>query len=166
MAEVKFFADDMVGRLAWWLRMIGYDTRYERQIEDDDLAAIAKDESRIVLTRDTTFADRYPGIAVCFLPTDRPEVQLWLTVRQFGLDMEYAPFSRCLACNEELVSVPKHAHRNKIPPHVFKTLDEFWYCKTCDQVFWHGSHHKNMQDKLQWLRRNLQRMDREQGARS
>ncbi len=165
MTTTRFFADDMVGRLCWWLRMIGYDTLYEREIDDSELAAIADREDRIVLTRDTTFADRFPHVRVVFLPTEHPEIQLWLVMRQYGLDLDYSPFSRCLTCNEELVSVPKHPHRKQIPPHVFKTVNEFWYCKTCDQVFWHGTHQKNMRDKLEKLRRDLHRLDKEQSQR-
>jgi hypothetical protein len=162
-SDIKFFADDMVGRLCWWLRMIGYDTAYERDIEDDDLARRAQEEDRIVLTRDTTFAERYPDLTVLSLPTDRPEVQLWLVLRAYQLDYDHAWFSRCLVCNDELLPVHKEKYAERIPPHVLETLDEFWYCRTCDQLFWKGTHHKNMMMKLERLKERLQKMEEQRG---
>jgi hypothetical protein len=139
--------------------MIGYDAAYQRQIEDDDLASRARKENRIVLTRDTSFAKRYPDVRVLYLPTDRAEEQVWLVLREFALDFDHAWFSRCLVCNEELVSVPKERHRHRIPPYVYRTLNEFWYCKTCDQLFWRGTHHEDMVKKLARLRKDLQTIE-------
>ena len=156
MTEPRFFADDMVGRLCWWLRMIGYDTAYERQIEDGDLAARAREENRIVLTRDTSFAERYPDVQVFYLPTDRAEVQLWMVLQEFDLDFDHAWFSRCLVCNDQLVSVEKQKYRSRIPSYVYKTLNEFWYCNTCEQLFWRGTHHQNMVKKLGRLRKEIE----------
>ncbi len=159
MPEPKFFADDMVGRLCWWLRMIGYDTAYQREIDDDELAARARREGRVVLTRDTSFASRYPDVRVFYLKTDRAEEQVWRVLREFHLEFDHDWFSRCLVCNTPLMAVPKEKYRSRIPPYVYRTLDEFWYCRTCDQLFWRGTHHQNMVKKLGRLRKELDMLE-------
>ena len=163
MSETKFFGDDMVGRLSWWLRMMGHDTASQRQIDDDELASRARQEERVVLTRDTSFAERYPDVRVFHFPTDRAEVQVWMVLKEFGLDFDHDWFSRCLVCNEPLASVRKEKYRDRIPPYVYKTLDEFWYCSKCDQLFWRGTHHKNMVKKLEHLRKDVEVLEKRHG---
>jgi uncharacterized protein with PIN domain len=151
--EIQFLADDMVGRLARWLRILGYDTFYANPLPDEELAAIARREKRIVLTRHTDLADLFPDLEIYVVQDENPWLQLGEVVRQFGLDTESGLFfTRCSVCNGLLGKIEKTDYREEIPPKSYEAFDEFWRCPDCGKIYWEGTHVARMREQLGWLR--------------
>jgi len=150
---LKFFADDMVGKLARWLRLSGFDCAYEKTIDDATLDRIAREEGRIVLTRDTRLAGRFPGLRVYRLESEDPVEQLRQVSAAFSLDLRAGLFTRCLECNCVIEPVSKESAKGRVPDFVFQTQSEFHACPGCGRIFWAGSHHDRMRERLEaWLR--------------
>jgi hypothetical protein len=140
---MKFIADVMVGRLARWLRILGFDVVYSNHYDDDAILRIAQTEDRIILTRDTRLAAR-PDPARCLLihSGDYRE-QVRQVTRHFDLK-EFLPFSRCLECNVRLIDTDKESVFERIPPYIYLTQERFAICPSCRRVYWHGTHAEEM----------------------
>ena len=135
---MKFLADHMLGRLARWLRMFGYDTLYPEALPDKELVKIAKKENRILLTRDKTLANsKY--VKTILIESVNIDAQLEQIVNDAGLKIEN-PFSRCTVCNSLIRKVDKENVKDEIPPKVYDYCDEFWRCLDCSKIYWKGSH--------------------------
>ena len=148
----SFIADDQLGKLARWLRILGFDTLYFRHIDDTELIAKAAEEKRILLTRDTRIADD-PGPANCILiQSDDWIEQMKQLIAQLKLKLTPKNlFSRCLLCNSPLQPIPKADVRERVPPFVFQTQQEFVHCPSCDKIYWQGTHVSHVLDKLKPL---------------
>ena len=147
---MKFICDDNLGKLAKWLRTLGYDTLFSLDIEDTELVSGALKEDRIILSRDTELK-RFKSAEKNFLllSSNEPLEQLKEVLRKFNLKPdEKILFTRCIVCNQVLVSVPKKEVENKVPPFVFKTQESFVYCSKCDKLYWGGTHVKNLKKKI------------------
>ncbi|HUT52359.1 MAG TPA: Mut7-C RNAse domain-containing protein [bacterium] len=150
MAEegVKFFCDDQLGKLCRWLRIIGQDAVYEREIADEELIARARSEGRTILTRDTRLAAKAPGAEVVLLDENYPAHQLREVVLRFGDRIEIRVFSRCVACNGEIEATAKEEVREKVPPFVFSTQEKFTRCKSCGKIYWQATHRERVDRAL------------------
>jgi uncharacterized protein len=138
MADPRFVADVMLGRLARWLRALGYDTLYVRDAPDAQLLGLALREGRRLLTRDAALARRARD-AGFLVRAETLDEQLREVMSACGLDGR-ASLSRCLECNGVLAAVPAEAIREAVPAYTFATHREFWRCPDCRRVFWAGSH--------------------------
>jgi len=148
---LKFLADGMLGKLTRWLRMIGCDVKYFRNLKDEDLIGISIRENRILLTRDTNlFRRALSKGASAFLVEGRDEVEkLSMVAKRFNLDLEInVKNSRCPKCNARIHPVSKNKIREKIPPGTLKFYDKFWECPKCGQIYWRGSHWKKINRTL------------------
>ena len=143
-----FVVDGHLGRLAAYLRMLGFDTWYERLADDPQLAAISDREHRILLTRDVGLLKRREVHCGYFVRGDKPLAQLTEVTRRFALTLYCAPFTRCMDCNGALITVPKSEVIDLLPPHTRETKNEFSQCGKCGKVLWRGSHHARM---LGWI---------------
>ena len=143
----KFIANHMLGSLARWLRIMGYDTVYDKTKDDPAIAKIAREESRFVLTRDKELA-KEPGALL--LADDDLELQLKATSEKFGLKFSEG-LIRCSACNGDLVDLPKDSAKGQIPEGAFENNDKFWKCSKCGKIFWKGSHWLGIMDRLKKL---------------
>jgi uncharacterized protein with PIN domain len=139
---VKFLADNMLGRLATWLRLLGYDTAYVPHATDPELARIARAEDRILLTRDVELTRRR-GLRSILVESEQVEEQLEQVALTLGLSSQQA-FSRCAVCNAPLEEVSKLAVQDTVPPYVFQTHDAFRRCPACERVYWRGTHWAHM----------------------
>jgi uncharacterized protein with PIN domain len=148
MAEIKFIADVMVGKLARWLRVLGFDVLYSNKYDDDEILRIAEAENRIILTRDTGLAARAGNSRCLFIENDNYREQIQQVLRWFGLK-DFAVFSRCLECNNLLEDVDKEVVFNDVPPYVYLTQDRFARCPSCRRIYWHGTHADEMLKRLQ-----------------
>jgi uncharacterized protein with PIN domain len=148
---IRFVADDHAGKLARWLRLLGYDTLYFPAIQDRELAALAEREGRIVLTCDTTLAHRFPAMEVFRLEDEDPFCQLAAVVRRFDLDCESHAFTRCMMCNALLEVVEKEACRGEVPPQAFACCRQFARCTGCRKLYWDGTHYLRMKERLAGL---------------
>lgn len=138
---IKFFCDEQLGKLARWLRIVGQDVRYEREISDLDLLARARAEARVVLTRDRRLAARAEGAAVVCLAENYPALQLREVVAHFTGRIQLRVFSRCVVCNAEIEEVAKAEVEQSVPPFVFASQEHFTRCVSCGRVFWKATHH-------------------------
>jgi uncharacterized protein with PIN domain len=138
--DPRFFADAMLGRLARWLRILGYDTRYEAHVEDAVLVQRALREERVILTRDRALPEEFRVPALVLVEAERPEEQLRELVTRFGLDTEGRLFTRCSRCNGVLKPAPRHLIAGRVPPRVLRDHDRFKRCPGCGRVYWEGSH--------------------------
>ncbi len=141
-SEPRFIADVMLGRLARWLRVLGYDTLYFSDADDPALAEQARAEERILLTRDRELSRRR-GLRVVLLQDDQIEGQLREVVSQLHLSTQNA-FSRCIQCNLILVDIDRETARSLVPPFVYATQVRFRRCPQCHRVYWRGTHWARM----------------------
>jgi hypothetical protein len=148
--EMKFIVDGMLGRLAKWLRILGYDTAYSPQLDDDQLVRLARAEGRLLLTRDRALAQRR-GLQCLLVESDHLEEQLSQVLAESAPTQEH-PFSRCPVCNTPLEKAEKTEIKGRVPPYIFRTHRDFSLCPKCDKVYWSGTHWARMQEKLARLR--------------
>lgn len=146
----RFVVDSMLGRLARWLRAMGYDTLYVQRASDGDLLDLAKREQRMLLTRDLRLARR-AGEDAYQVRAERLEAQLGEIVGVFGLDPEANPLSRCLECNHLLTALEPGDLPGRVPPHILASHREFSGCPACGRVYWDGSHAERMRSRLRTI---------------
>lgn len=135
-----FLADNHLGRLARFLRLLGFDTWYHPAWDDAQLAQAAGAQARILLTRDRNLLKRKEVIFGYCLHTLEPLEQLQAVVRRFGLPAEIQPWQRCLRCNGRLLPAAKETVLAQLEPKTRLFFDEFRQCAACGQVYWQGSH--------------------------
>lgn len=138
----------MLGKLARWLRAMGYDTLYFRLVDDRHLLQIATGEARTLLTRDTRLA-RLAGPGGLLIHAKEVEPQVAEVIERLALSPRGEDLlSRCLECNTRLVDRPKESVRGLVPAYVFATQDRFVGCPGCGRVYWQGSHADRMLTRL------------------
>lgn len=147
----KFVADCMLGTLAKWLRLAGFDVAYLRDADDDDLVRLAVRENRCLLTKDNLLAGRriLRGRTV-LVEQDGSAAQMREVLGKLSLNVDPAAlFTRCIVCNAPIEPVPKESVRAIVPPHVFRTKREFGRCTECGKVYWRGSHVDHIVEALE-----------------
>ncbi|MGH0035789.1 MAG: Mut7-C RNAse domain-containing protein [Myxococcota bacterium] len=144
----RFFADAMLGRLARWLRVLGYDTAWRAHIADEDLVRSAAAEGRIVLTRDRRMLEewRYEGIHL--VEAESPREQLAEVAAAFRLVEGARLFDRCVRCNERLDAVAPGSVATDVPERIRREHGRFRRCGACGRVYWRGSHTRRMREAL------------------
>jgi uncharacterized protein len=146
----SFIVDAMLGNLAKKLRILGYDAKYFSSIEDDKIILIAKNEKRIILTKDeqlTKVAEKQSVSFVLIRGNDEAEQILQINAK-FKLDRFVVDTnnSRCIACNGRLEAVEKFRIIGKIPEGVIEREKKFWMCDSCKKVYWEGTHFEKLQE--------------------
>ena len=149
--EPRFIVDLNVGRLAKWLRVMGYDTLFPQEGGDNELVRIALREGRVLVTRDAGIARRRAArlgqMRVVHIVDDVLRSQLRQMVRDLGLSLE-GGFSRCVRCNELLQPAVKEAVAERLPSYVRQTQSQFMECPRCRRIYWRGTHWSNMMAEL------------------
>ena len=147
----RFLADCNVGRLARWLRALGYDASYHARIEDSELVREAAAENRVVLTRDRDLTKRrviQTGVVRAVLIRDDDVIaQLRQVFSELGLELKDA-LTRCIECNSELESRAPAAVGERVPLYVRRTQSRYSECPECGRVYWAGTHWQRMQQVL------------------
>ncbi len=137
---LEFAADRMLGRLAKWLRFLGYDTLYFNWTADNEFLALA-DQGRILLTRNTSLIGKVVPDHFVFVEDNDPREQLRFVVGTLGLKPDPRSFfTRCALCNGSLERVPRKAVHGKVPDYVRTVHDQFSRCTACGKIYWPGSH--------------------------
>jgi uncharacterized protein with PIN domain/sulfur carrier protein ThiS len=137
-----FVIDSNLGRLARYLRMLGFDCLYSNTYTDKTIATIASEQHRTVLTRDRTLLRRKVITHGYFVREVRPRFQVKEVLTRFDLTRLIQPFTRCINCNGELAKVEKQAVIHLLEPKTKKYYDSFKQCPDCQQIYWKGSHHQ------------------------
>ena len=149
---MKFIADRMLGKLAKELRMLGYDTLYYRGEDAYSLIKLAREQSRIILTRTTHLLPKRPEDRIARVMEDRPFLQLReLIQRKVIVLKEEILFSRCLLCNVPLDEILREEAEGKVPDFIFYQHKAFVRCPQCQRIYWPGSHQENMRKKVEEL---------------
>jgi uncharacterized protein len=148
-AELKFILDNHLGKLAGYLRMLGFDTLYRNDYQDTELAEAAEREERILLTRDRRLLMRKQVQAGYYIRSLDPQEQLKDVLSRFDLRRQIQPFQRCIRCNTLLEEVLKEQVLERLEPLTKVYYDTFSICPSCRQVYWPGSHYERMQRMIQ-----------------
>ena len=155
MDEPRFVVDLNVGRVAKWLRAMGYDSLFPSNTEDNELVRIALREGRIIVTKDSALNERRVvttgWVKLVLIRHDDLRSQLRQVIRSLNLDSR-KEFSRCIRCNEQLVDLPKESVKDRVPPYVYETQQGFRGCSLCSRIYWRGTHWANMEWELSQLR--------------
>ena len=145
---MKLICDHMLGSLARWLRFMGHDTAYPKAMDDRDLIRKAREEDRVLITRDKELAARFAGAIV--VRSDVLEAQIREVASALPLRV-FDPLSRCSVCNTPIEPASLEAVRDLVPEGVLARERAFWRCPTCGKVYWQGSQWDKMIERLNSL---------------
>lgn len=146
--QARFILDNHLGKLATYLRILGFDCLYDPHLEDAGLAAAAHEQKRILLSRDRGLLMRREVVHGCWVRSKDPVEQARQVLQRYGLHDQVRLFYRCLRCNQPLVPVSKEAVLHRLEPLTKKYYQEFQLCPACDRVYWPGSHYERMQQLI------------------
>ena len=148
---MKFIADSMLGKLARWLRMLGQDVVYSTELSDSEFLEVAKEENRILLTKDLELYKRAiaRGSDAFYVEGETESDHLAELAQRYALtlaiDMEK---SHCPVCNTKLKATPKEQLTNELEKTTLAYYDQFWKCPNCGQIYWQGAHWKQINNTL------------------
>ncbi|MCX4186941.1 Mut7-C RNAse domain-containing protein [Methylophaga sp. OBS4] len=137
----RFIADTNLGKLAHYLRLLGFDCLYRNNFSDAEVAETASQQHRIVLTRDRKLLQRKIITHGYFVRAVMPREQAREVLKRLDLYQDINPFSRCANCNGPLLYVPKSQIADRLAPLTHKHYDDFRICNDCGQIYWQGSHY-------------------------
>ena len=153
--EIKFIVDNNVGKLAKWLRIMGYDALFFTEEDDGKMVKVALAQNRVILTKDTQIMRRRlvtsGRLRAVLIEDSDPKAQLRQIVDVLKLDYQFRPFSICLECNQSLVERDKDEVRDLVPPYVFKAQSQYMECPYCHRIYWRGTHWQAMSRELDRL---------------
>ena len=149
---MTFVADCMLGRLAKWLKILGFDVLFFSKAADADLVDISRREDRVLLTRDTGLIERTAKRPNrLFVRSDVWEDQVVQVLDELELWDEVRPNTRCIECNLPLKTLTRERARNLVTPYVSEHASSFAICPGCNRVFWQGTHYGDMERKIERL---------------
>lgn len=148
--ELRFTAEMTLGKLAKWLRILGFDTVYAANVTGETLIYTAR--GRILLTRTKRIRNMTIEMERIFITSNHPFEQLREVVLTLGIEKEdIRPFSRCIQCNALIQLIEKNAVRGKVPDYIYETQDTFHTCIHCRRIYWSGSHIQRSHDIIKRL---------------
>lgn len=137
---MRFIADSMLGSLAKWLRIFGYDALYDSTWNKEKMINLGLREDRTILTKDTSILKKL-GLKILFVTGNSIEEQLKCVIKNFSLKIdEEMLFTRCTICNVLSKIIPREEIKDKVPPFVYQTQNEFRVCPKCNRIYWAGTH--------------------------
>jgi uncharacterized protein with PIN domain len=138
----------MLGRLARWMRFLGFDTLYYPDISDSRLIRIAREQNRLILTRDTRLVKIKAVKDYLLIKANDSYNQLVEVIDTLKIK-EFNPLSRCVECNGLLIRiVDKKEVKDSVPEFVFLNFNVFLKCSDCGKIYWEGTHPKKFREKL------------------
>ncbi len=140
----KFIIDVNLGKLAKHLRILGFDTCYNNKFQDQEIVRIARAEHRIILTKDIGLLKNKAVTHGLWIRSADVREQLGELLEKLDIKPQIIPFTRCVNCNGELITVSKETVREKLEPRTKKYFSEFRQCPDCEKIYWKGSHFKRM----------------------
>jgi uncharacterized protein with PIN domain len=152
LRDARFVVDVNLGKLARYLRMLGFDTLYRNDYGDAQIVDIAEDQQRIVLTRDRRLLQHARVTRGYWVRSTDPDDQVVEVVGRLQLERWMRPLHRCLDCNGRLQPVPKAEVLHRLEPMTRRHYSEFYRCEHCGKVFWKGSHYAGIRAKLERLK--------------
>uniref|UniRef100_Q02CI7 Twitching motility protein PilT n=1 Tax=Solibacter usitatus (strain Ellin6076) TaxID=234267 RepID=Q02CI7_SOLUE len=153
LQDPRFVLDQHLGRLAAYLRMLGFDVLHTVPAPDQHLAAASSREDRVLLTRDVGLLKRKEVRRGYFVRATDPRAQLLEVLKRFGLVDAIAPFTRCFLCNTPLESVDKAVIARQLPERIADLHNHFMRCPSCGRVYWKGSHYDRMRELIEDIKK-------------
>ncbi len=150
-SPIRFVIDGHLGKLARRLRMLGFDCAYSNNYIDKRIIDISSSEQRIVLTRDRGLLKRKEVHLGYWVRSKDAREQMKEVMDHWSLQKEAKPFSRCLKCNGQIVSISKEEVLEKLLPITKEYYEEFYVCLSCQSVYWKGSHYSRMVKECKWI---------------
>ena len=148
---MKFILTRELGRLAKWLRILGFDSEYFQEDNIGSLIIQALRDNRIILTRNLRMHDIY-GTKIIYIKSERLPEQVAQLLKELKLGSNSKQmFSRCIICNTELIAVEKEKIQDRVPEYVFATQDNFVTCPQCKRIYWQGTHWGNVKKILEGI---------------
>ena len=148
---VAFAAENTLGGLAKWLRILGFDTLFDSGAGGLEFFRTASSD-RVLLTRTSGVEKHLRSDRLLFIRSNEPWQQLIEVIRRLEIRMaDIQPFTRCLECNQRIEAVQKRRIRDKVPDFVYETHENFQQCPRCRKVFWPGSHASRVMERIQQL---------------
>jgi len=157
---LKFLTDGMLGKLTRWLRMLGHDVEYSKSLDDDQLIAKAKEEGRVLLTRDLKLYQRATsrGTDTFLVEGKSEDKKLAELAKRFNLKLEIdVATSYCPKCNTRIKIVSKEEVADHVPKTTYSYYNEFWKCPKCGQIYWQGAHWKRIDETLRRAKETLEK---------
>ena len=140
----RFITDCHLGRLAKYMRLLGFDTFYKTDLEDSTIVQISIDDTRIILTKDRGLLKRNMVTHGYYVRDSNPKNQIIEVVRRFDLSSMIKPFTRCIKCNGNISPIRKELVIDRLLEKTKATYSDFFICNECDQIYWKGSHYDKM----------------------
>ena len=154
LRQPKFICDVHLGRLARYLRMIGFDVYYKNDLSDEKIVKISSKGRRAILTRDIGLLKRNEVTHGYYVRNTKVEEQVKEIMSRFDLQKSIKEFSRCIECNEPLVTVEKNKMLDELLPKIIQSQDEFYRCPSCKKIYWKGTHYQQMLSFIKSLKNN------------
>ncbi len=148
LRNLKFICDDHLGRLAKYLRMLGFDTLYNNDYDHNILISLSNSHNRILLSRDKKLLLNKKITRRYLVKQAEPGEQVREVLEYFDLKKNITPMSRCLECNGVVQQVPEESVKHRIEKYIIEINDEFTECKGCGKIFWKGSHYDSMMKRI------------------
>lgn len=145
---MRFVVDCMLGKLAKWLKILGFDTLYFSRADDEKLLTLARQQRRWLLTRDHSLLKRIGQGRALFIESEDWRLQVRQVLQAFDLWSKIDPFSRCLHCNRRLKRLSRENARNLVSPFIYEKARKFALCPACGRIFWPGTHFQAMEKEL------------------
>jgi uncharacterized protein with PIN domain len=157
----------MLGKLTRWLRMMGHDVAYSTQLCDNELLAISKAEERVLLTRDLELYRRAisRGLDAFYVAGKTESERLAEVAKRYGIALDIdMDKSHCPLCNTPIKSADKEQLKTQLEPNTYRYYNSFWQCPNCHQIYWQGSHWKQISNTLTWAKQKLEKQKEENGV--
>jgi len=156
----RLLLDAMLGKLARFLRIFGYDVEYSRELDDRQLLQLAKESDRILVTRDVDLYRRalmrnIPAILITEQSLSGMVAELMK--EGFSFEEQQLARTRCPVCNTPLRQASKEEVRQNVPPASLRRYNQFYICEACGKVYWLGSHWRNIRSTLKRAHTLLER---------
>ena len=148
LSEHRFVLDVHLGKLAKYLRMLGFDTLYRNDYDDPVMADISAGERRILLTCDRMLLMRKQIIHGYYVRSRQPQQQLLEILSRYKLYDQIKPFSRCIHCNGRTYPVNKRSIETCLRAKTKKYYNDFYQCDSCNKIYWKGSHYQEMKKRI------------------
>jgi uncharacterized protein with PIN domain len=157
---LNFIVDGMLGKLARWLRMMGHDAKYSTTLQDAELLALAKQEKRVLLTRDLALYQQAAakGIDAYYVEGNTEAERLSEISARFSVPLKIdLEESRCPKCNTKLATAPKEEITEKVQKNTLLHYSEFWRCPNCGAVYWQGAHWTKIRATLEEAKEKVEK---------
>ena len=148
LRDTRFILDVHLGKLARYLRMLGFDAKYDREWDDNTIIDQSLEQKRIILTRDIGLLKHSRVTHGYWLRHHQPLEQLQELLSSLDLSRQLRPFTRCMDCNGQIQQVPRSKISTLVDAEIFKRFEAFWRCRDCRKIYWQGSHYHRMLEQI------------------